>query len=116
MAINSNITDLFEGEALVILVSITNSNKTPVTNTGDFSLELRVSETPYNDPLLTFSEDPYITLVDVSNAMWKIKIPSAALEDLLTSKIYYYNIWSTEVGEDPVLQVRGQITINDAIN
>lgn len=116
MTISSNITNLYEGESLTITVAITDSAGNPVSNPGDFTVELLIAESPYDSAILTFNSAPYVTLLDAVNAKWLIKIPSAQFSSLVLSKKYYYNIWSTEDGEDPVLQVKGQLTINDAIN
>jgi hypothetical protein len=116
MPMIKNIEGLYDREALTILVSITNDNGTPVSNPEDFTIELKVSATPYGTALLTFDDPPFVSLVDIINAKWLIKIPRAQLSSLVVDKKYYYNIWSIESGEDPVLQAKGSLVITDAIN
>jgi hypothetical protein len=116
MVVQSNINNLNQGEALIIKLSVTEDNGSPVANPEEFTLTLKIAETPYTEAMLTFDEPPVVTLINAQTATWLIKVPNSELSPLVISRKYYYNIVSQEVGQDPVLQVAGQLTINDVID
>jgi len=117
MVTEYNIEDRHKGEAVEILFFAKDPDQTVITDPGDQTITVTISDTVNGDPVnnLIFSTAPYVILTTVQTGEFLIQLTNETLSSLTEGLTYYYNIWSQLDNEPRRLQAKGKIVLGGSI-
>lgn len=103
----------YKGETATINLLAKNPNGSVISNPTDQTIIITIGTTLSSSPILEFNDR--FVLEDAPTGSFSVSLTDADMDSLVEGKVYFYNLWSKHLTDDPRLQTFGKFLLQKSI-
>ncbi|MCV6825987.1 MULTISPECIES: hypothetical protein [Halocynthiibacter] len=116
MAVLEHLTEFTAGETIEFSAALKKDGAAwPDASNSQVALIIGSGSNSISTEIHRFTTAPQVNLVDIPGAVWSFFLQEPDYNQLSANSTYRYEIWVSDAGNNPSLQLKGNFRLNSAI-